>query len=414
MLAVSAALGARPALIAYHLRKGRTHLVQRQSDEALAAFQQACALDPRRAETHFWLARAYRRLGRFDEVRMQIEDAWKLGHPVRTLKREQWLALAQAGQMADAEVHLGELLSDPGDDGQDICEAYSNGYFIANRILPAMKILEAWERDFPNDSQPHVFRGRYWEHIMAWAEAGQEYRRALELAPDRHEIRTRLAEMLLEIHQFAEAREHFRLCLEQSPDDPEVLAGWGQCLRAEGNDREARDVFARVLAAVPDHVEARLAMGQLELTAGKPRAAIEWLRGAAAKEPYNYDVRYALAAAFQAAGDETAAREHYKFVDEARQARLHIRDLLRALVANTPELNKQQETALRYDVGVSLLRYGKPVDAAAWLQSVLELQPDHRPAHQALADYYAGQGNAELAERHRRLAGAVAEISRGS
>jgi len=42
--------------------------------------------------------------------------------------------------------------------------------------------------------------------------------------------------------------------------------------------------------------------------------------------------------------------------------------------------------------------------AAQWLAGAVQLDPDHRPAQAALADYYARKGDAPRAAEHRRRA----------
>jgi Tfp pilus assembly protein PilF len=50
------------------------------------------------------------------------------------------------------------------------------------------------------------------------------------------------------------------------------------------------------------------------------------------------------------------------------------------------------------------LKNGQDKEGLRWLASALQEDPAHRPTCQALADYYSRQGDAEAAERFRRLA----------
>jgi Tfp pilus assembly protein PilF len=53
------------------------------------------------------------------------------------------------------------------------------------------------------------------------------------------------------------------------------------------------------------------------------------------------------------------------------------------------------------------MRIGRPGEAHVWLNSILERDPQYRPALQSLADYYAKAGNHKLAQTmERRLAAA--------
>src|SRR5207253_1053833 len=56
----------------------------------------------------------------------------------------------------------------------------------------------------------------------------------------------------------------------------------------------------------------------------------------------------------------------------------------------------------RLEAGQICLRNGQDQEGLRWLRGVLELDPKHKPTHQALADYYASHGDTERAEYHRQ------------
>lgn len=399
---------ARSGLLEYRLWQARRALEQREAQQALARLEAAERLDADCSEVHFWKARAYRRLGEYDKVRFSLDQARRLGHSVDELKREEVMTLAQNGQLAKAEPRLPELLIDAGRDGPEICEAFVRGYLDAFRLEQAFKLLDGWQADYPDDPQPHYFRGLFWEHQQSWLKAADSFRRALELAPQRCDVRLHLARVLREKYQYREAGEHYQLCLEKQPDDPEALAGWGKCLRDEGETERAREVFARLLEGSPDHFDGRLAMGKLELDAGHLQQALHWLEPTADERPYDFNVRFALAKALSQAGHPERAREHYEFAAASQEAKIRVESLLRR-IANEP-----QNVECRYEIGQKLLTYGEPSIGVVWLRSVLELQPDHRLAHEALSHYYRKKGNDALAAKHRRLAGTARKDDGGS
>jgi hypothetical protein len=55
-------------------------------------------------------------------------------------------------------------------------------------------------------------------------------------------------------------------------------------------------------------------------------------------------------------------------------------------------------------MGVLLLRNGKPTQGVFWLKRALANDHTHRPAHRALAGYYAGIGKKKLAAYQGHLA----------
>ena len=64
---------------------------------------------------------------------------------------------------------------------------------------------------------------------------------------------------------------------------------------------------------------------------------------------------------------------------------------------------RPNDLAARYEAGVIFLQYGMTQDGLHWLSTALELDPNHRPTHRALADYYERTDDKELAAWHRRF-----------
>ncbi len=397
LVAIGAAIAGAPLLrTEYALAQARRCLNARNAERALDHLRTAERLDPMRAETQFLLARAYRRLGRMDEVHAHLLLATRSGWPREQVRREEWLALAQSGQLAEAEPHLGELLRTQQGDGAEICEAFVEGYFAAYRFDRALVLLEAWKTDYPPDPRPHVYLGLYNEHFQRWSDAAEAYREAVTIAPEDGDIRLRLASVLMRLYEYDRAEEHFHICLEQRPDDLDVLCQWGACLRRQARTEEARTVLEQVMRKDPRHLAGRLAMGQLEQATGNSEAARQWLEPLCRETPTDIEARYTLAQALQVTGQTAAAQQHFAFVLEAQEQMREV-DNLTDLARTRPD-----DTELRFQIGTRLLKYDNPSHGAAWLRSVLDLNPAHQGAHAALAGYYVSIGNTELAERHRR------------
>jgi hypothetical protein len=56
---------------------------------------------------------------------------------------------------------------------------------------------------------------------------------------------------------------------------------------------------------------------------------------------------------------------------------------------------------LHYELGTLYLRYGKPEIGVRWRYSVLKLDPNHQPGHQALYEYFQRTGDRDKAEGYR-------------
>ncbi|MCA9069661.1 MAG: hypothetical protein KDA84_12090, partial [Planctomycetaceae bacterium] len=160
----------------YYLNRSQLALYHRQPALALTLLEKAESYNTPNGAVPFWSARAYRRLGKFEKVHDQLLQAERAGFDPERIQRERWLTLAQSGRMREVELHLPTLLTSPGEDGPEICEAFVNGYFSTYRFDQGLQILDVWKKDFPDDPQPYVFSGQYYRHLEDWKKAEEAFR----------------------------------------------------------------------------------------------------------------------------------------------------------------------------------------------------------------------------------------------
>lgn len=383
------------------LNIARSALKSRDPDRALAALEAATQVSPNHGEVYLLMARAYRRQGRLSEVRRSLQTAQQLGITKGRIQREEWLAMAQTGQMTSAGPHLAELLFDPGDDGPEICEAYANGYLLSYRFAEAFAVVDAWQKDFPQDPQPHMFRGLVSDKDSAWTAAADHFQKAFDLAPNRIDIRLRLANALLALRRTPEAASHFQELLKRNPHSREAQTGWGRTLVEQGQTDQARDVFSDLLKTHADDFDTILALGQLELSVNNLDRALTLLQQATKLNPDDYEARNSIAGALQRAGRAAEARSHFEFVVKAQESNLRIQTLKDRVTANSNDLEA------RYELTELLRNNGSQTDRVAWLRSIIEIDPKHQRAQAALAEHYEQTGDSELAVTHRAFSEAL-------
>lgn len=382
------------------IASAREAIASRDIEGALRHLDSFRSRNSANAEAHFLTGSLYRRLGRADEMERSLQRAAELGWPADEIQREGILLLAQAGHIDKAEPHLRRLLAGAGVYEPEVCEAFVAGHFRVFRPAEAVRLLDRWQAHWPKDPQPHFMRGALWQHAQGWHLAEQQYRRALELGPERVDIRLALAHALVERGQAEEAAGHFRECVKRMPDSPAALAGLGQALIKLGKTAESRELFQRVLERDPGHPGAHFGMGQLALAGGRSQEAVDWLEPLVKQAPFDLSLRYALARALRSVGRSADAQHHFEFVREIQKPLARIADLMDAI------LDRPDDVELRYELGVTLLKSVSPIDGAGWLRTVVAIDPGHRQAHAALAEYYEQQGESSLAEQHRRHAAA--------
>ncbi len=108
----------------------------------------------------------------------------------------------------------------------------------------------------------HAELGHSYAEAGALPEAIQEYRRAVVLGPAFHDLRYRLARLLLEAGRPLEAREELERILSENGDFLDAMASLGLAHYLAGDASAAREVWSRCQARRPKNarVEAYLAM----------------------------------------------------------------------------------------------------------------------------------------------------------
>ncbi|MGE5092965.1 MAG: tetratricopeptide repeat protein [Bacillota bacterium] len=109
---------------------------------------------------------------------------------------------------------------------------------------------------------------RHAELAQAYAEVGalttaiEQYERALELGPTFHDLRYRMARLMLEAGRALEAREELEVVVAARPNFVDAEAALGLARYLSGDTDGAREVWASCLARRPENarVEAYLAM----------------------------------------------------------------------------------------------------------------------------------------------------------
>jgi predicted Zn-dependent protease len=400
VLAVLAAVavGTQPLLVQWHSARGLQFLRARAYDRALDELQAAIWLAPERAESYLLLARLHRRTGHAARAPALLRQAEKRGADAGRVQREKLLLLAQTGQLREAEPHLANLLVDPRGDGEEICEAYVQGYFANLRVAEATRLLDAWQAEYPQSAQPHFMRAYLLQALALRPEAVTAYRQGLALAPGEPLMEARLATVLTEMGQFDEAGVVLRAGRVQSPKNPEIAFAWANYLFLKGDLEEARRALSDLVVRRPGHVAGQRLLGQIELAQGRYTEALRQLEAAVRLQPHDVATRNALGRTLRALGRAEDARPHFDFVVEAERTQTRLDRLFRQV------FERPADSELRCEIGVALLKSGSPDDGAKWLRSVLELQPDHVAAHQALAAYCETRRDFAGAQAHRQQA----------
>lgn len=381
------------------LWQSRLALDARQNSRAASWLRVAGMCWPRNAEWHFLSAVVSRRAERFPEVESHLRMAHKLGWSVSDLEREQTLAMAQTGQFRIVGNKWSNLFKTAGSDGPEICEAYVNFALSRFRLDEAASVLEGWKADFPEDPAPYMMEGKINVVQMQWDRAEASFRRALKIDSALDEARLELAKCLIEKLDFLHAEEQLEAVSENFQSKPEVIAALANCVAQRGELQEALQLLESGVSSHPDDEILLGALGRLQLMRGQNEAAIAALKPVLAIAPANTEIRYALAQALRNSGDEKSAQEHFRLVDEGTRALRSLPQLQSKIAADPSDLDT------RFTIASVTWKWKSRKDGAAWLQSILDFDPQHRGANQLLAEHCENEGNLERAAYHREMGG---------
>jgi tetratricopeptide (TPR) repeat protein len=266
-----------------------------------------------------------------------------------------------------------------------------------NRLSEALLLLNAWLDKQPGEYEALVRRGWVYEHLFVGKEAIADYRAALEIRPERDNVRQRLVELLSSARRNREALEEATELLRRKPDDPAAQVCFARCLRVQGQTEHSVRVLDKVLVEQPEHVAALALRAQIAYESGQFEEARGLLGRASAADASNRQLLYTLFLCLKKLDRPREAKDV-----EVRMAELEA-DLKRMDKLVHGVSQRPNDVGARYEAGVIFLRYGMTQDGLHWLSTALELDPNHRPTHQALADYYERTDDKERAAWHRRF-----------
>lgn len=337
---------------------------------------------PENADTAFLQARISRRAGDTLTFRQSIDRADQLGFSRKRLSREQVLMLAQLGQLRGIEPRFREYLLDPGDQGQEICEAFVSGYYLNHRLDEVDLILETWAAEYPDDAQPHLFRGKIKAFHHEYTGAADDLQQAIQRDPNLVEAYFELGCVRMEQGQPAESLPLFRRAIGHPLFRQRARVKLAMCLNRQSKYQESQQLLDEVLAEEPRNSDALLERGKLLLLNGNRQAAVVDLQTLFEVAPHLIEARYQLGIALTQAGRAADAEPHLKFSVEGQEAMQAAERLVERVATNPNDVDA------RYEAGMIFLKYGQDEKGLHWLRSALNYGADDPRTLKAIANWY--------------------------
>jgi len=405
-LVVLAVIGYSVFRVGRHLRatsqlhSAREALGRGQVRKAHSILLGCLQVRPDDPEVHFLLGRTARRAGNYKEAEEYLFQAKRLGGVPEEIQLERLLGAVERGDFdAALESQLWAYVEKDHPDALDILDALALGYLVTFRLdlarQAADRLLEL-QQDF---APAWVVRGKAFYHLRNYADAASSYARAVALSPEDTEARLLLARCLAENSQSIEALQQFDHLLVHSPDDPALLAGRARCLLELGRNDEARTTLDRLVKLAPLNAEVLALRGKLALQELDFAEAEKRLRKAVELDPSHRDAVYNLGRCLQLQDTKEKQEEGAQWVQQFKALDA---DQVRLSKLMTEVLTAPGDPSARCQAGEIFLKLGIEKEGVRWLQSALNIDPNHAPSHRALRDYYISKGQKERAEMHER------------
>jgi Tfp pilus assembly protein PilF len=223
-------------------------------------------------------------------------------------------------------------------------------------------------------------------------EAMDQYRKALEIAPDDVDVHNNLGNALISVDRLDEAMAQFRRAVAIDPHDAQAHNNLGSLLARRGQFDAATVQFERALEIKPDYAEAHHNFGSVLARGGQFDAAVVHFQRALEIKPDDAAAHNSLGNALACLGRLDEAMLHYRLALETK-----------------PDFADAHN-----NLANALDTCGKVDEALKHYQKALGIEPDHVNAHIGLARLRASCAQAvmrngveaiEHAQRANQLSG---------
>lgn len=237
------------------LKLGQSAIHAREFGIAVRHLERAAQIQPSYADVHFQLSLAYQGLEEIQLQKAALQSALRRNPNYARAVLYDGILTYEEGSMAEGLARIEHALElDPGlrNDRHLMAVQYHDAG-NPDRAASLWRSLDSLDRA---DALEHTRLGDAFARESRWAEAAEEYRKALEIEPEFADIRCRFGQALLELDQLEGAFTQLSEAIRINPRYADGHAFLGILLRRQGKREEARECFRRALEINPDHLVA--------------------------------------------------------------------------------------------------------------------------------------------------------------
>jgi tetratricopeptide (TPR) repeat protein len=262
---------------------------------AAAFLAKATELDPKNVQNRIRLARCYVAIGRFADATKEalkvLEQVPDNGDAIITLTEA-------ARSKEDIETAEERLQKFPKMNDVSFYLASANLLFIRGDQAAAGNALRQALAADPKSSQAHMALGDLYLFQKDQKQAGEEFKKAAELAPVRSIERLKYAAFKSGTGGPEETR---RVATEMTKQAPDYLPGWILLAELASNDKkydEALSLLENVFSRDAENIDGRRLQGNVLLAKGDTKKAVDVLERLDQTYPDSALIKYQLARAY--------------------------------------------------------------------------------------------------------------------
>src|SRR5262245_1448392 len=332
------------------LDEGIKHLANGHLTEALAAFSRFKQNAPQDARPYFYSGVALTEAGRLTAAALELSEAVRLDPQrldylifqanifARLKQKTQANDVLASFQSADAERLEASWL-------QMLAEVY----YRLERFDDALRMLNLLEKRNPDDPHLDLNRGQVYAVQSQLDKAQESFRKSIAKHPDNALTHFELGKLLYQSNDLAAAKKSLLEAVRLEKNNPQYLQKLGAvCLALQEVDE-----------------------------------AIPYLERAAALEPDSSQINYSLGQAWHRKGERQKAAEYIRKFQELKRREDQAGEIERTLAR-----------------GERMLDEGKPTEAAAAFEQVVQSDTNNWTAHAYLAEMSLETGDCRKAWPH--------------
>jgi len=360
----------------WRLERARNLLAANQPEQA---WKYLAPLNPSRTdsgEVAFLGAQSARRLKQSTMAKACLDNAGKNGWPPEAISLEKALLDLQSGNPGPGMEKLIDSLQGQYPERPRVLEALVPALFRQFDLDRAQYCATLWTEMEPSNPRAWVWLGRVEEKLLNRPPAEAAFQKALDVAPEDTEALAWMARQLQRRRQPAEAIVLLDRLKALDPSREDISLIEGKCLQDLGKEEDARASLREAVQRHPSSGEGWLELGRLELNTNHPELAEAAFSQVLRINPSDREALFAMAQALERQGKKADA-------ERVRNRQIQVEKDLKATRDAAQKIRENpKDPAPRVEIAGLMLQNGLIQEGGRWLQSALDLDPNHPGARQ--------------------------------